>query len=811
MQPRTKRRLKLSLCFLGGFAFLIGAAFFVLRLVFPTFPPGAVTGDPLPVRLVGVWPEETSDLCDAAGRRVREMLGCHRPGLRTGDRGGEPEWQRGFIFEMPRASGDVTFSLYTPVSWSGEPKRFAYDALPLWGGPGVKRFLVEADLPRTYSYCPFPQFPPAVKYLTRKLPLGKVDVTLVYWYGPRGQADFTFTGPFEAGKTYSAEGALAGTMAVSELYSGTKSGAVIRFTSDAKVRAHSHILVYDRQGRRYRADRGGATWGGHPTDLVCDFYGVFPREIAAVTVGEAARENVFHNVRVRYDDIPQYPPYLDEMARRLDLYGRTSTELDDYDFKSPEEAIKVIDIVRSRNILAATRAFSGYLAEGEFPNLSDEDRARLKSAFESWALADDPWIRLCGIEMGLALDYPAFFETAIDVLLDPDAVTRGEIASEIEEGGQRLSAANIARIREILAGDAEGRTVACLVTALSRCLPDAGPALVELAGRDDPRLWYTAFDIAQLFFEPLGPFKGWPRKLKVRRLIASGMNTSIVDVEADIVAEAKVVLAIIVTPEVEEVCSQYQFTELVDALAASAGHDEAIAVMEAYVRRLKDPDAATCTVTRMARYVNRWKGVNIAGLGADPERQSYFLSGRDVAAAFLRWRETGAVTGMPVASGRAKDTDLRVVWFDSRRPESGAIALWVSADVPEVIGRREVLAASDSILVWTITPETYYSSPSSGGPRRFRFDCGFDVPAPTAPGYTGDSAVWDFSLSDLPARREEPDGWTVVIEPALSTDSVLGGTKVFADWWAKYGAEAGTGIPMSPDGATISPRPQGQQ
>jgi len=414
--------------------------------------------------------------------------------------------------------------------------------------------------------------------------------------------------------------------------------------------------------------------------------------------------------------------------------------------------------------------------------------------------------------MGLALDCPAFFERAVDVLLDPDAANRQEVASEIERPGRRLSAANIGRIREILSGEFDGRTAGCLVAALSRCqLPEAAAALVELAGRDDPRLWYPAFHSSQVLFGSLGAFDGWPRKLKVRRLIASGMKTSIVDAGADVVEEAKAVLATIVTPEVEEACSQYQFTELVDALAASAGHDEAIAVMEAYVRRLKDPDAATCTVTRMARYVNRWKGVNIASLGADPEKQSYILSGRDVAAAFLRWRETGAVTGTPTASRTAKDADLRVVWFDKRRPESGAVALWVSADVPEVIGRREVLAASDSILVWTITPETYYSSPSSGGPRRFRFDCGFDVPAPTAPGYTGDSAVWDFSLSDLPARREEPDGWTVVIEPALSTDSVLSGTRVFSDWWARYGPAAGAAIPISPAGSTMSPQPQGQQ
>ena len=767
MQPTTKHRLRFILVPAAVLAALALTAEVLLRLV---FPPGFATGDPMDIHLVGVYTGSSTDLRDASGGIIGDTLATADWPERIipVDEGVD----RYFIFRLPDTPAEIV--VHSEYHW------------PLYVGGGSRPHVqYSVKLRRWIQPIPF------VRRWRWQVPATQVDISLSYWYGPRGPASLTFTGPFAPGATISPDNGAVGTLSISSYFSvGNGWGSWCWVSGNTPMSVHE-ALAYDLNGKRrvvgYHLLGGGET-SGRALFVV---RGLAPHEISAITFSEKPRTKTFHNVTVTYRKSANSSAaeYRDRLSKRLNVKGDSLRDA----FDAPDGYLKAIDLVRGKDILRACRELEPIANEAWYAALPTAGRDRLRDALTAWTSADDPSIRRAGACLGVKVDFRGFVNAAIDLLECGDDEVRTEAAQALVENTSKLSDEDVLRLAAAaLNGGGPEHNRPVVLEAITSSRAEAVPeALSRLAGDPRPWLWWRALRderCAEFARTPAAPAP----QLRVRRLIASGFNPAIAS-DSTMASKARVLLPTLITPEFQK-SDPVAFAAVFDLLVAQCDRETAERAIWSFLTNAKDYSRAGDAIGLMVKHINLWNGINIADLGSDVKAglpHANLYGWREIVLDALEWRDAGSVPSHVPPGYRAKKGDVRVILMKEGQPEKAGISLWIAPDSPAVVGGVHTLEVDSGFFAYSIEPSYGpYTGRIDGPPGAGRYDLtyefeceGYEAP-PWGPVYFETSGG---GLYPLRQTADLQPGWKVVIESADSAESIVADTRAFSDWWAKYG------------------------
>ncbi|MHC4715233.1 MAG: hypothetical protein ACYTAN_18515 [Planctomycetota bacterium] len=356
-----------------------------------------------------------------------------------------------------------------------------------------------------------------------------------------------------------------------------------------------------------------------------------PGDISAVTVAETPRERTFHNITVWYpgrSELDEPPPSLSP--------------------ETFEEAVAALQVARGRGIEQVSEIIRRHLSDpSRRAQLEAEDRAKILRAAEFWSSSDDPDIREAGVLLGLDLAPEEYVRPALDLIREAPGHIRSGVSHRLRIHTERLSGEHILSIRDLLRENndlwpAVKRLVFCLD---ANPLPQAADALAELARDGRTWLWWRALSRRKTR-KALGPLESLPLELRARILIATGFNAAAADVEA--VAEAKSILPGLLTTDLLN-SDRDVFHEILVVLARHGERAGVEAAFRQFLRENRNYTHTVLSIALIARYLNLWNGTNLAGVGADPERELseserrrlYKRNWRERSEEILTWFETG--------------------------------------------------------------------------------------------------------------------------------------------------------------------------
>ena len=382
-----------------------------------------------------------------------------------------------------------------------------------------------------------------------------------------------------------------------------------------------------------------------------------------------------------------------------------------------------------------------------------------------------------GLSLGLFLDFQAYAESAIDFLLEGDLNTRTSMAQALRQNAEGLTAAHIKRIQKILLTAEPWANMTILLGCLADSdLPAGAEALAELARDQRSALWCWALQKPEIV-ALLGPRESWPLYLEARYIAANGIDRIEDPALRRDVAQC---LSGMLTDR-QRIASPRGFRAAMDSLARLLEPAEASEAFIGYLERARQYTWGAVSVGRITRYLNRWHGVDIGGLGDDPDAPltlAYERNWRQVRDDVLAWRETGIDPGAALRDARASAGDLRVVAFHTADPEKSVAGLWPAPPQGEFGTRIFTVESAGGTIVFSIEPQP---APADW---RYRFVWGVE----TDPGIGMGSS---FNPARVPIAKDFMPPYQLVIEPADSPESVLSGTQVFEDWWKEYGPVEG--------------------
>jgi len=786
-QMRRRRRKVAIVVVLIAAAVLAPSAVIMLL---PKEVRGHASGDTLDIRLVGVWRGDDTDVYDAAGNRMGETMGSvfWTSGL------ARERLERNFIFEAPASDGDIELldCSITPAGRKGP--RFVQTE---WEGLAQERWakgiLVQTQMPADYLVQPFAYLPILNRY-RYTADLRSVDVTLSYLCGRRGAAEHSFVGPFTDGATVTADGDNAATVTVSgyyDLYSHWGTEILISTTRPPASDA-AEIAAYDLSGRRLEASDSGGSRGRGGAVFGCRLSEITPDEISAVTLGEETRKKTFHNVVVAYSDRPErkHPAYLEEVCRRLGsalpgAEGYASPVLAD-----AAEAMKVIDVVRGNYIERAHDAIMEDREGDALASLGEEDRARFRAAIDKWCASEDISIRARGVSLGLELDTNAYVAKALEIIGGKDYYG---ITGQVGDLGARLDEDSLRRIGEFVRAAPKRWTTGDLMDALAANeSAEATRELVEMAGSDWPWLWYRALAEKKVR-DALGPVETRTRQLRIRAYVATGCSDGSYLPADAAPGEALEVLESCITADFLE-ADRRLFEDVLEVFLAKCERERCTEAFVRFARDARNSYFAQEPLSVIIRHINLWYGTDIAGIGGDPGETDALIDERNwrqAAADLVGWRESGTVAQDVPSGYRAAHGDLRILLVDDADKERSGIGLWIKGDPAGAMRVRSVKSESGE-LVYSIHRSETTENVVSAFQGDYRFYC---VTARAGVEYWSGTQT-DFSSGGLPkvnAMPGEQIEYTVVIEDADNSESVLSGTRVFENWWNTYGADSARG------------------
>ncbi|MHC4693213.1 MAG: M56 family metallopeptidase, partial [Planctomycetota bacterium] len=656
-------------------------------------------GGPLNIRLAGVRPDGSDVIYDGNGNKIAENTFAN-----IANEWGEDQQHRTFIFELPKTEEPILFPPFLKIKPAGEKRVFGTAQHPfLYYSDGKLRYSVYTSLPRTYK-----------KVFERQVK--KVDLTLPYYYGQRGAADFVFTGPFTAGQTVKAEGDADCELTPKEdkLDFSHHPTAFFRISSKTRFDGDS-VLIYDTSGRRYFL------------------------ETAYVTVGEKPYEATFKNVVVSYPDRPvlERLEFLDEMCERLDLTGFSGDRLlNNYTFENPADAIRVIDIVRGYQYVMKVFRAIRYSDSGiEISNLDSQAQQKVRSAAARWAKAGHPRVREMGIRLGLVGGWPEFMDLALD-WLEKDVIVydmlgrayRGlekeakeQIAVEVASYPIALNSEQAERLKKIILSKDSPR----LGMRLFRIFWRADEDLIfhtcwDLAQDDRPWIWWPAmYSLSNRGNKKLRPFENLPEKIQKRLILVhkAGGSSRLFDVSSSgkdyetVVKEAYAMLPAMFTARLARMngrtCNdvrQVMAKHLDREIAAKAMADFLREISTESNQRLWVGDSyyfGTCCSTAyyVARHINSLYDVNIDNLGKYETRENSEAIPRNISqliqliADTLQWYDgrsgAGNESGIAAEIGMADRVEAQVGPLDhfvgryalAARPDTTAFEITKEGDV----------------------------------------------------------------------------------------------------------------------------------
>ncbi len=739
----------------------IAALAWLFTSVLRPYRPGEATGDDLDIRLVGVWHRNYDDVFDASGEKIGETLGT----AGYYHRNSPDELKRAFILEVPALAPDVFECPFLEVHPTGRTRRLlrAY----LNRADLTPRAWVHADLPSTYT-TGFPADWLPLRPNGRQCPVERVDVTLRYWSGPRGAAEHTFEGPFEPGKAVAAVGDASVTARLARFYeTGSSWGTFMEVSGTTPGISSTNVLVYDADGRRHYAYLSKSAF--------FRVHSVAPEDITAVTIGEERRERTFHNVKVVYPDVPEreYPLYRDLLEEQCGLPAVRAH----FGAGDMAEAASIIGIVRGQDIMQAYYALRSELRTAT--EMADEHRAQIVTAVEGWSESDDEEIRMAGFTLALHVDFDRFIDRALAFIIEADMNERTDVMQSLARNAEKLSPAHLARIRDILLTATPRLNASILLICLEGSpLPEAAEALVDLATDERSLLWSRPLQQENVV-AALGPCDGWPTQLKARRLVANGFGS--LD-EADTTAALEL-LPSMLTEDLENT-SESAARSIITLIAGNFDRETAMEVFARHLENKKRFTFAAETVGLIARYVNLWNGVDIGGLGADvesPVSHPHERNWREVSDAVLDWHRTGTFEPRVPEGYRVQKGDLRIVLYNTKDPGNSLIGLWRGDGRTDRLGGQAVLETDALFFGFSIIPlVTPIGAPVGPGD-----DYSLRLSLETSEG--GFSSGSSFEGSAPPCVAFNYGDFRVHIEPADSPTSAASGTKVFDQWWEKYG------------------------
>jgi hypothetical protein len=772
-------------------AIIVGVPLFLARMRPAAAEHGRVSGDDLEITLIAVRPDAGDEFYDVAGEKIDGDPGL----LWTGRETWQPDHQkRDFLFALPESGEEILFTRHQHL----RPARTTRDlggsgaAYHFRTGDGAGRFIVFRVFPRKYERTLFHFFRVSAS-------IDEVDISVEYFHGPSLDGGYRFDGPFRFGATVQESSGLPGTLsAAAKAPSYAVPSVYFSVTSSRRDIVDLQPLAYDAGGRRHLGEFGNSRSSPTGARAEISFRDINLADIAAVAF-ERPRERTFHNIRVSYPDRPPRTraPYLDKMAEALGKTGLSEEELRRISLESPEEALKVVDIVHGIHAFRAGETLR--YSRVDFKGLDAETLERLRRAVEDWTASSDAKRCLAGIALGLKAGWSEYVPLLFDLLDEEEWETRRGAAGLFRRHSGLLDASHVERITQVLESTDDSDVCRELMMCLMNYRPAGRLAAIRrLSKGDKPWLWWPA--VARLSERDLGDPEDWDDPTRARVALVRGRqwHPSLQSVTDAALADA---LVAVLTPDFCHM--QYDpFRSALEKAAAVLDKDTMTRVMIDFIRSSLERDHwgglpfdhhrnyhARGGICRAVRSLNALHGVDIAGLGSDLDAPAPDERGRDWeqnARDALHWYETGRMPGVLPEGYRATAGDLRVVWREKNDPEKGLVFLWSpSVEAPDA-PRLHRLENGERFTVW----RTRQSGDSPAW--SFELEMGRirdwatrealllskdDLPSIVFPNPSRKHVPWD--------DKTEP--WEIHVERADSPDSVLSGTKVFDQWWEKYG------------------------
>ncbi|MFC1601703.1 hypothetical protein ACFL34_05085, partial [Candidatus Sumerlaeota bacterium] len=791
----------------------------VMVAVVATFRPEPaplfrVTGDGLPIRLLGVCPDGGDELFDGEGRPSGEWRNwAAEPRTWNLD-----QMRRDFVFEIPATSETIHF-LSPQITMSdaeedspwrmtvSDPKFALMANAP---GDGTTRTIpLSVALQRTYRErvgFPVNMLPSAGERDTTH-----VDITLRYYQGPRGKPECSFSGPFKLGATLADAQNPAYTLSVQGRKSGSRDfGSLLTLDASLRLQMGGTLIVYDKQGQWHFAEARGGSFGSGTSRA--EFHvKLFPEEIARVTYNEKSRERVFHSVAVTYPDRPRrtYPANIDEIAKRLELPSGDPEAVRAYQFKSPQEALKVIELTRGYKIYGAGQAIRSGKPKLKPEDLDEQQRQKLRRVANWWLASSETSMRASAVELGLWAKWPEFIQPALELV---EAYHRG--ADQVPYALQRASAIleleHLAQIKDLLLRRGDPRTDDRLWRCLTSQYAREGMAeiLRELAESDKPWLWLPVVRDSRVLDElkKAGPLSD----RIVLRQRAMGWAPGDSD-ENPPTSATQALLKSILTPKFAQMNSS-DFRMVLERMVKTCEPEEATAALAGFLAQLLDEWhkhdvegyswSRSQTVDRAVKHLNRLNEVNIGELGSDVSRPTPNERGHDwrvIAKQAVLWAEGGADPSQLPAGWQAGREDLRIVWRNLVNPELSVIRVWSQHPTTETLPASFKLV--DDFVTIALEP---FSDPVAGTGYTAKLGVGVvnDHSSNREVTLNGRELPTQIDLTEIElGTGRDSEGverkislwngkWELWLERAVAPESVLGETKLFADWKKTYLAGA---------------------
>jgi hypothetical protein len=638
-----------------------------LALIFLNWPRKIVvekSAGAVEISLLGVRPDGGDVFLDAYGRPMESDMKLYA-GRHVW---GSDSLQRDFLFELPRTKEPMDFCAFQRIRVSGANRGLGSSQNTRVFDYGGREFVFfSASLPRFY------RGRNSLLFKGRQKRVKRIDVTLRYFHGPRGKADFSFSGPFVPGETVNADGGLPYTLTPKVPNMSYRYNEV-HLSTKRQVDHDIPVIAYDDSGRRYLGHGASGTTSSTGSEI--DFQWVYEampwEKITAITFGERPHENTFRNIVVHYPDRPprDHAAWVDEMVKRLDWEDKRIDRLPS-GFEAAEEAIKVIDIIRGIYIANCHMA----IRRKHIIEAPPETQEKIRAAAHTWLECMDLRIRAAGAEIGLEGRWPEFFQPALALLDTDDEEVRRRIAYTLRANYRSFSSAQLEAIKEIVMTKDDPVTSLHLVACLTWYGADvSSDDLLELAIDERPWLWWPAVQRLASRRE-LEPIASLSDELKLRLYLTMGPGWGRGN-DAD-EESADTLLAELLTPEILRMNSAV-FSQILEKAANDLDHEDATHAIVDFLESLDffDYRRATWVVDRMVKYINLWYGVDIAGLGTDVMHDPEDMYGRDwraIAAEAIEWYKT------QLAAPAAEGTDA-ADRTGAAASESGTIDLSLGAD-----------------------------------------------------------------------------------------------------------------------------------
>jgi hypothetical protein len=251
-----------------------------------------------------------------------------------------------------------------------------------------------------------------------------VDLVMQYYSGPAGECQARFDGPFEIDKSQEDRGVtLCPRKDPSALpYSRN---ALFKLKSGSGLVMNTPVLIYDKEGRRYRGIGGSGSSGSAGSEREFRVEQISLEDIVLVTVGEKPLEFEMNGIRVDpAGAVEETEARLAQIAKALDLPSVTWNDLGQYNFATDrEKTIRSLPFLQGGILVKAWQEFTN-ASDPLNPVNPKQYSPELVEIVHQTALKWSGVPAHCqfGIGMGLWGGWPEFYPMALDQRMGFDAI-----------------------------------------------------------------------------------------------------------------------------------------------------------------------------------------------------------------------------------------------------------------------------------------------------------------------------------------------------------------------------------------------------